>query len=73
MVFDNGCFHPHHDLYFVTSDHRDLDVLGGLLSSRVALLCLVLRREDARWVGFLPLLEGGLLGKVQDDFLGVVA
>jgi hypothetical protein len=28
---------PHHNLYFVTSDHWDLEVLGGLLSSRVAL------------------------------------
>ena len=37
VVFDNGCFHPHHDLYFVTSDHWDLEVLGGLLNSRVAL------------------------------------
>jgi hypothetical protein len=37
VVFDNGRFHPHHNLYFVTSDHWDLEVLGGLLSSRVAL------------------------------------
>jgi adenine-specific DNA-methyltransferase len=37
VVFDHGRFHPHHNLYFVTSDHWDLEVLGGLLSSRVAL------------------------------------
>ena len=37
VVFDKGRFHPHHNLYFVTSDHWDLEVLGGLLSSRVAL------------------------------------
>jgi hypothetical protein len=37
VAFDEGRFHPHHNLYFVTSDHRDLEVLGGLLSSRVAL------------------------------------
>jgi adenine-specific DNA-methyltransferase len=37
VVFDKGQFHPHHNLYFVTSDHWDLEVLGGLLSSRVAL------------------------------------
>jgi len=37
VAFDEGRFHPHHNLYFVTSDHWDLEVLGGLLSSRVAL------------------------------------
>jgi hypothetical protein len=37
VVFDKGRFHPHHNLHFVTSDHWDLEVLGGLLSSRVAL------------------------------------
>jgi hypothetical protein len=37
VVFDNGRFHPHHNLYFVTSDHLDFEVLGGLLSSGVAL------------------------------------
>jgi adenine-specific DNA-methyltransferase len=37
VAFDSGQFHPHHNLYFVTSDHWDLEVLGGLLSSRVAL------------------------------------
>jgi hypothetical protein len=37
VAFDEGHYHPHHNLYFVTSDHWDLEVLGGLLSSRVAL------------------------------------
>lgn len=37
VVFDPGRFHPHHNLYFVTSSTWDLEVLGGLLSSRVAL------------------------------------
>ena len=37
VAFDEGKFHPHHNLYFVTSDNWDLEVLGGLLSSRVAL------------------------------------
>jgi hypothetical protein len=37
VVFDKGRFHPHHNLYFVTSDIWDLEVLGGLLSSKVAL------------------------------------
>lgn len=37
VVFEQGHYHPHHNLYFVTSQHWDLEVLGGLLSSRVAL------------------------------------
>lgn len=37
VVFEPGRFHPHHNLYFVTSDEWDMEVLGGLLSSRVAL------------------------------------
>jgi adenine-specific DNA-methyltransferase len=37
VAFDVGHYHPHHNLYFVTSDQWDLEVLGGLLSSRVAL------------------------------------
>jgi hypothetical protein len=37
VVLDEGRYHPHHNLYFVTSDRWDLEVLGGLLSSKVAL------------------------------------
>jgi hypothetical protein len=37
VVFDAGHYHPHHNLYFVASDQWDMEVLGGLLSSRVAL------------------------------------
>jgi hypothetical protein len=37
VVFDPGNFHPHHNFYFVTSDSWDMEVLGGLLSSQVAL------------------------------------
>lgn len=37
VVFEPGHYHPHHNLYFVTSEVWDLEVLGGLLSSRVAL------------------------------------
>jgi hypothetical protein len=40
VIFDEGRFHPHHNLYFVTSRSGDLEVLGGLLSSRVALFCV---------------------------------
>jgi hypothetical protein len=37
FVYESGRFYPHHNLYFVTSEEWDLEVLGGLLSSRVAL------------------------------------
>jgi adenine-specific DNA-methyltransferase len=37
VVFEAGHFHPHHNLYFVTSEVWDLEVLGGILSSKVAL------------------------------------
>lgn len=37
VAYDEGRFYPHHNLYFVTSDYWDLEVLGGLLSSRVSL------------------------------------
>lgn len=37
VALDKGKFHPHHNLYFVTSDVWELGVLGGLLSSKVAL------------------------------------
>lgn len=37
VVFEKGYFHPHHNLYFITSSTWDLEVLGGLLSSKVAL------------------------------------
>ncbi|MGW0809255.1 HsdM family class I SAM-dependent methyltransferase [Nonomuraea sp. NPDC002799] len=35
-VLDTGGFYPHHNLYFVTSDSWDLEILGGLLLSKVA-------------------------------------
>lgn len=35
-VLDAGGLYPHHNLYFVTSDGWDLQVLGGLLLSDVA-------------------------------------
>lgn len=37
VIFEPGHYHPHHNLYFITSKSWDLEVLGGLLSSRVAL------------------------------------
>ncbi len=37
VAMDEGKFHPHHNLYFVTSEVWDMAVLGGLLSSKVAL------------------------------------
>jgi hypothetical protein len=35
-VLEPGGFYPHHNLYFLVSDTWDLEVLGGLLLSRVA-------------------------------------
>jgi adenine-specific DNA-methyltransferase len=37
VVLDIGNYYPHHNLYHIISDDWDLEVLGGLLSSRVAL------------------------------------
>jgi hypothetical protein len=37
-TLDRGTTYPHHNLYFVTSEDWDLEVLGGLLLSRVAQL-----------------------------------
>lgn len=35
-VLERGGHYPHHNLYYVTSDTWDMEVLGGLLLSRVA-------------------------------------
>ena len=35
-VLDRGGLYPHHNLYYVVSDKWDLEVLGGLLMSKVA-------------------------------------
>jgi len=37
VILDKGNFYPHHNLYFITSTSWDMEVLGGLLSSKVAL------------------------------------
>lgn len=37
VVFDQGRYYPHHNLYYITSEKWDMEVLGGLLSSRMAL------------------------------------
>ncbi len=37
VTFDRGEYYPHHNLYFLISDDWDLEVLGGLLSSKIAL------------------------------------
>ena len=37
-VLDRGETYPHHNLYYLTSQAWDLEVLGGLLLSRVAQL-----------------------------------
>jgi len=38
VAFEEGRFRPHHNLYYVVSGTWDMEVLGGLLSSKVALL-----------------------------------
>ena len=35
-VLDHGLYYPHHNLYTVTSDRWDLEVLGGILLSDIA-------------------------------------
>ncbi|MBN9742083.1 SAM-dependent methyltransferase [Amycolatopsis sp. A1MSW2902] len=35
-VYEPGGFYPHHNLYYIVSDIWDLEVLGGLLLSRVS-------------------------------------
>jgi hypothetical protein len=35
-VLEPGGLYPHHNLYYVVSDSWDLEVLGGLLLSRIA-------------------------------------
>lgn len=35
-VFEPGGYYPHHNLYYITSDSWDLEVLGGLLMSDIA-------------------------------------
>jgi hypothetical protein len=35
-VLEPGGFYPHHNLYYVVSDTWDMEILGGLLLSRVA-------------------------------------
>lgn len=37
VVLEKGRYFPHHNLYFVISESWDMKVLGGLLSSKVAL------------------------------------
>jgi hypothetical protein len=34
-VLEPGGFYPHHNLYYMTSDNWDLEVLGGILISRI--------------------------------------
>jgi hypothetical protein len=35
-VLEPGGFYPHHNLYYVVSDKWDMEVLGGILLSRIA-------------------------------------
>jgi adenine-specific DNA-methyltransferase len=35
-VLESGGYYPHHNLYYVVSERWDMDVLGGILLSRIA-------------------------------------
>jgi hypothetical protein len=35
-VLESGGYYPHHNLYYVVSETWDMEVLGGLLLSRIA-------------------------------------
>lgn len=37
VAYDRGGYYPHHNLYWITSSLWDLEILGGLLSSKVAM------------------------------------
>jgi adenine-specific DNA-methyltransferase len=52
VTYEPGGFHPHHNLYFIVSDVWDLEVLGGILSSKVALFFV--------W-SYAPKMRGGYL------------
>lgn len=53
-VLEEGKYYPHHNLYWITSDEWDLEVLGGLLLSDVAELfistyCVRMRGNTLRF------------------------
>jgi adenine-specific DNA-methyltransferase len=71
-VLDSGRTYPHHGLYFVTSDHWDLEVLGGLLLSDIAELfvatyCVKMRggcyRFQAQYLRRIRVPEQSSIGK----------
>lgn len=37
ITLEQGHYYPHHNLYFVTAESYDMEILGGLLGSKVAL------------------------------------
>lgn len=43
-VLDGGDTYPHHGLYFITSEGRDNEVLGGLLLSGITELFVATSR-----------------------------
>ena len=53
-VLDKGDTYPHHNLYFIQSEGWDLEVLGGLLLSRVAQLFIEMYGVKMRggWLRF---------------------
>jgi adenine-specific DNA-methyltransferase len=71
-VLDEGGYYPHHNLYFVTSDEWDLEVLGGLLLSEIANLfvgayCVKMRggcyRFQAQYIRRIRVPQPSAIGK----------
>jgi len=71
-VLDRGDTYPHHNLYFIVSDTWDLEVLGGLLLSRVAEMfvasyCVKMRggtlRFQAQYLRRIRVPDGETLGE----------
>lgn len=69
-VLEGGGHYPHHNLYYVTSEEWDMEVLGGLLLSRIAqafveAFCVRMRggtlRFQAQYLKKLPVPQPGLI------------
>src|SRR5699024_1896338 len=69
-VYEPGGHYPHHGLYYIVSDTWDMEVLGGLLLSRIAqafieAYCVRMRggtlRFQAQYLKQIRVPEAGLL------------
>ena len=75
-TLDRGKTYPHHNLYFLVSDRWELEVLGGLLLSRVAQLfieayCVKMRGGTLRFQAqYLRRIRVPDPGSLSDDLCG---